>query len=356
MKLLFITAFPPNQKTGGQTFSRNAINELSKKYTIHVIYFEYLCHECDLIQNSNVSVLKSFAVSNKNIFAHPFTHPIFTRRFSFKILSYINSIAQEYDVLYFDFSQVALYSCYIRHNYKIFRMHDVLAQKFERKNPLLAAWVKHTEKKILSSFSKVFVPSQKDSQIIKKNYSINALYTNEYLKPVHFPELLPLGPKKSFVLYGYWKRAENTDGLIWFIKNVLPLLAIEEYEYTVIGGGLDEEIQKHVLEPNKVKYVGFVEDPMEYIISSTAVIVPLFQGAGVKVKTIDTFTAGTPVIGTSLAFEGLPNISGLCFECESPKDFAEKIKEIKPLELQQKKELSSKFIEIYDNNHLLQKI
>ena len=33
-KLLYITAFPPNQKTGGQAFSLNAINELSQKYII----------------------------------------------------------------------------------------------------------------------------------------------------------------------------------------------------------------------------------------------------------------------------------------------------------------------------------
>ena len=33
---------------------------------------------------------------------------------------------------------------------------------------------------------------------------------------------------------------------------------------------------------------------------------PLFQGAGIKVKVIEALACGTPIIGTDIAFEGLP--------------------------------------------------
>ena len=37
-------------------------------------------------------------------------------------------------------------------------------------------------------------------------------------------------------------------------------------------------------------------------------IAPLFHGAGVKVKAIEALALGTPVLGTEVTFEGLPDM------------------------------------------------
>lgn len=46
LKILYISAFPPNNKSGGQTFSLNCIKSLSKSCTVDLIYFSYPSHDC----------------------------------------------------------------------------------------------------------------------------------------------------------------------------------------------------------------------------------------------------------------------------------------------------------------------
>lgn len=353
MKLLYITAFPPNQKTGGQTFSLNAIKELSEQYIIDVFYFSYPEHNCEIQISDNISAIKELPIGRFDFIKKFWIHPIFSRRFNKSILREVQSITDNYDVLYFDFSQVALYSLYIKHPYKVLRMHDVLYQKFSRKNLLLEKWVTNTEKKVLKSFNKVFVPSKKDAVLLKSVYGINAYYTNEYLKPVHFPEYVE--QKKQFVFYGYWKRSENTDGLIWFVEKVLPLIK-GKIKILVIGGGLDTSIKEKYLKNNQIDYLGFVEKPLDIILESSAVFVPLFQGAGIKVKVIDAFTAGTPVIGTELAFEGLPEIKGLSCCAQDAQQFAAFINTFKSFTYEEKKLAASEFNKIYNYHHLLEQI
>ena len=351
--LLYITAFPPNQKTGGQTFSLNAINELSQQYSIDLQYFSYPEHICEIKTGNNIESIKEIPIRKYDFIRTFWCHPIFTRRFNKSVLKQLQEIAGKYDILYFDFSQVAWYSLYIKHPCKILRMHDVLYQKFHRKNFLLEKWVTNTEKKVLNSFTKVFVPSKKDAELLSSVYGINAFYTNEYLKDVQFPAIVE--QINQFIFYGYWKRPENTDGLIWFIEKVLPLIK-ENKRIVVIGGGLDPVIQQRYLNNNQIEYLGFVDKPLDIILKSSAVFVPLFQGAGIKVKVIDSFTVGTPVIGTELAFEGLPEIKGLSYCAKNEHQFADFINNFIPLSYNEKKMVAEEFNRIYNNHHLLEQL
>lgn len=123
-----------------------------------------------------------------------------------------------------------------------------------------------------------------------------------------------------------------------------------------MGGGVSKEAQEMYLKPNKINYLGFVQDSYARIVQSSAVIVPLFTGAGVKVKVLDSFTTGTPVIGTDVAFEGIPEIEGLTNLAISAEDFADKINNFVPCTLEQKILKAKEFRKIYDKNHLDDKL
>ena len=99
-----------------------------------------------------------------------------------------------------------------------------------------------------------------------------------------------------------------------------------------------------------------MNNPLEIIAQSSAVLVPLFQGAGVKVKVVDSFTVGTPVIGTELAFEGIPDVSGLSFCATNEIEFVRFIESFKILSYEQKQDYANKFRKLYDNHHLLEQI
>lgn len=346
-KLLYITAFPPNNKSGGQFFSMNTLKDLSKSFDIDLFYFSYPNHECSVkdIVKSSTELYSSL----KNCLQKPFMYPLFTKRFSPTILKQLQNIAAKYDVLYFDYTQVALYSTYINHPCKIIRCHDIMAQKFLRQNPVLLPFIKSTEKKILSSAKYVFVPSSKDSEIVKKVYNIDTYNTHEYLSDFDFP--LKISSEKEFVFFGLWSRKENLNGLIWFIKNVLPLLNTD-IKLSVMGGGLSLKDKEKYLVPNKIEYLGFVKDCYSTIVNNSAVLVPLFEGAGVKVKVLDSFTAGTPVIGTDVAFEGIPEIKNLTYLVNGATEFATAINNFVPLTVKDKKNLALEFRKNYDNLHL----
>lgn len=349
MTILYITEFPPNSRSGGQTFSLNCIKHLSQKCTVDLIYFTYPNHNCET--DGFVRKSAEFSPSMKNALFNPLTFPLFTKRFSKKILRHLQEIAPQYDVLYFDFIQAALYSLFIKHPCKIVRSHDILAQKFSRQNRIFLPLIKHTERKILKSASCVFVPSEKDAQIVKSAYGIDAKFTNEYLSSFEFPESIP--KKKSFLFFGLWSRNENLSGLIWFVKNVFPNLNDDiKKSLFVMGGGLSKENEEKYLKPAGIKYLGFVKDSHSQIVKSSAVIVPLFEGAGVKVKVLDSFTTGTPVIGTKVAFEGIPEISGLTNLALTSDEFSKMMNSFVPSTLEQKKKNAKLFREIYNKNHL----
>jgi glycosyltransferase involved in cell wall biosynthesis len=319
-KLLFITAFPPNHRSGGQVFSLNLLKDLSQIFLVDLIYFEYKKHSIE--SNLPVNLIKSFKTNNLNCFSKITAHPIFTRRFSKSILKYLVDIAGDYDILFFDYSQVSLYSMYIKHPYKVIRSHDVLFQMFSRKNRIFKYWIKYTEERIFRSAQKVFVPSEKDAELIKDIYNLDVYFSHEYLQDFHFFEFSE--NTKNFIFFGLWSRKENTDGLLWFIKKVLPLINSSlDIRFTVIGGGLSKKIRKKYLYPNNINYLGFVDHPLDIIYTSCAVIAPLFIGAGIKVKVIDAFTTGTPVIGTDITFEGLPFFENLVYRAKTPQEYAD---------------------------------
>jgi len=349
-KLLFITAFPPNNKSGGQVFSLNLLKDLSKKYKVDLIYFNYEDHTID--KNISVNSIKSFNVSNLYSLRNFTKHPVFTRRFNKNILHYIANIASNYDILFFDYTQVGIYSLFLKHPYKVIRCHDVMAQKFTRRNKFFYNWVKLTENKILESAKKCFVLTEKDAEIIKKEYNLKVQYANEYLKNFQFYNYSETG--KIFVFFGLWSRPENTEGLLWFVKKVIPLINQNtETTFLIIGGGLSDKIVKKYLSPYKnIRYLDFVDDPLDIIYKSGALVAPLFSGAGVKVKVIDAFTTGTPVIGTDITFEGLPYIKNLVRLAKEPSEYADIINNFTALSSNEKKENAAIFRSIYDKNHL----
>lgn len=349
--VLFITAFPPNEKTAGQNYTRLLLDDLIRHgYKTDLVYFNFPGHGPAV--NSRVRILKAFDASIKNILANPPVFPLFSKRFDRTALVYLNSIADKYDILYFDFSQVHLYSKYISHPHKILMCHDVIYQKTKRQTPLLLWWEKLTEKSALKSAQTILTFSKKDCALIRKVYALDSVPVNFYLKNAR-PKCLPETEKDTFCFYGAWNRRENYETLSWFIKNVLPKVQ-RNFKYKIIGGGLPRKIHKKIAADSRFEHTGFVEDPVTEIAKCQALIAPLLHGAGVKVKVIDAITSGTKVIGTGIAFEGISDNPGakLFYECATAKEFAAVLNGWKPDSAGHKLFAAGEFFSRYDTNHL----
>lgn len=351
-KLLFITAVPPSNNGGGELLTLTTIKSLSKKFDVDLIYFSYPGHKN--LATTYVKNEYEYTPRFRNCLSRFYLFPLFTKRFDKKVLKMIQEKSAEYDILFFDFSQTAIYARYVSHSYKVVRCHDIIMQKYFRKAKFLIPWIKFSENKVLKGATKVYTLSEKDTELVKKNYDINAYTVNDFFAKSDFQLQDTLQMENSFIFYGYWGRLENLDGFLWFVKKVIPKIStIENYTFKVMGKGLPEKIIEQYLKPHNIEYLGFVDNSLEEISTNNAVIAPLFQGAGVKIKVIEAFQTGTPVIGTSVAFEGIPHIDDLTYLCNSPEEFAKVIENFVPLSIERKKERKEFFEKFVDKGRIV---
>jgi glycosyltransferase involved in cell wall biosynthesis len=91
----------------------------------------------------------------------------------------------------------------------------------------------------------------------------------------------------------------NTDGIAWFLANVLPYI---KSRVKIVG--LDLENYRSTWTSPRVEVVGTVDDVDEYYYGADAVVIPLFSGGGMKIKTAESLMFGKTVFGTPEGFVG----------------------------------------------------
>jgi glycosyltransferase involved in cell wall biosynthesis len=334
-KLLFITAFPPSEIAAAEKNTKLMLADLAKSYIVDLIYFKDKDNQYYIPDDDNIHIAKviknSWFFRRINAITHPFYHPIFTVRYNSKVCGIIKNLIQNnsYSAIIFDHSQSLLYARKLKFDGpKILLSHDVEAQRFERSsNKLLTSLCKKTEKYVLNSDNAVvFTFCQKDVDIIKDYYGINANVCLDYIDE----RIINFHPKKidnSFVLFGNWRRADNYEGAIWLLNGLARFLK-KPITINVIGKHFPIELIQESDSIN-VNVLGFVDNPYPMIAESKAMLCPLFSGAGIKVKVIESLASGTPVIGTDIAFEGFPEVfNGFMLRAQDLNAFASRIESI----------------------------
>jgi len=72
-----------------------------------------------------------------------------------------------------------------------------------------------------------------------------------------------------------------------------------------------------------------VEDVREPLARYAVFVCPILSGSGMRVKLLEAFSAGIPVVSTRLGAEGLAtNDGGVCALADDPAEFAAKIVEL----------------------------
>ena len=312
-RVLFLTAFLPHPGAAAEKNTMMMLEDLSREYDIDLVYFKYKKEKEYIAPNNHIFVKRSFnnSIVRKllNIFCFPFVHPLFSVRFNWGVLCYLKTLVSEnhYNAIILDHSQMFLYGKYIKSDIpKILLSHDVIAQRVGRNSNALIKWIcKKSERKALTVQNGfVFSFSQKDCDLIKSTYSINARLCLDYIDP-YIIGAIPEDYNNEFVFIGKWTREDNLDGVIWFYKTIVPRIT-KPVIINIVGKNFPKEKISCKNPMVSTNILGFVDNPYPLIAKSRAMIAPLFTGAGIKVKVIEALACGTPVIGTEIAFEGLP--------------------------------------------------
>ncbi len=356
-KILLITPYTPDNQGAGVSYTSQLLSELSKNYIIDLVYFRYEDDTPFQPYNSNIRIIREKVISTKDkikaLIYKPLIFPLFSARFDKETCEFIKDIANadNYKLVYLDFSQTFLYAKYINHPQIIMMSHDVIAQKYSRMKQYLRPWAMHTEQRLLKKGTITFTFSQKDSNLLKQYYGIKSLNTTFFLNK-NVQQAFPNAESDYFIFFGSWSRRENSEGLEWFLHSVIKSIS-KSIKFKIIGGGLPDSLKKLIDEFDNIEYLGFVENPYPVIANARAEIAPLFKGAGVKVKCIEALACGTPVIGTNIAFEGIDEEYHNFFsEAKTPDDYINAISNLN-LSLSEKLKIKRVFMVSYNNKAIL---
>lgn len=111
--------------------------------------------------------------------------------------------------------------------------------------------------------------------------------------------------RKDIVFVGGYQHTPNVDAVQYFAEEIMPLLRKQHpgVRFYAVGSKPPAEIQ--ALASEDIIITGFVEDLTPLLDKMRVAVAPLRYGAGIKGKIGTAMTVGLPVVGTSLAAEGM---------------------------------------------------
>jgi len=163
------------------------------------------------------------------------------------------------------------------------------------------------QRRALRWFDRVFVCSARDREYVGNGKAV--VIPNGATVP---PAVLPDESDGRTLLYvgtrSYWP---NVDGLLYFLRQIFPLIRLEVPHARLLIVGKDPPPDIAALHDGKTVCVeGNVPSVEKYYRQATVSIVPLRVGGGTRLKILEAFAVGRPVISTGVGSEGLDVVNG----------------------------------------------
>jgi glycosyltransferase involved in cell wall biosynthesis len=137
---------------------------------------------------------------------------------------------------------------------------------------------------------------------------------------------LPAGENPRRVTFlGGLHYPPNAEGIVWFAREVFPGVLAEQPDavLTVIGKQPPAALQQLSIPAANLEITGYVADPQRYLEQTAAFVVPLHAGGGMRVKILDAWRWGLPVVSTAIGAEGIRITPGQdALIADAPRDFA----------------------------------
>ena len=111
----------------------------------------------------------------------------------------------------------------------------------------------------------------------------------------------------------------NNEGILWFMRNVYPHVDIE---VKIVGRGMAKlkEEQPELL--RDIEVISDAPDIVPYFQEADMMVLPIFSGSGMKVKTCESLMYGKNIIATDEALEGYAVEDGIsAWRCNTAEDF-----------------------------------
>lgn len=256
-----------------------------------------------------------------------------SRKLEKEIVDYIDTEAP--DVVFFDGSTFGQFTKKIECKFKSVIYFQNIERQYTWDQVKKYSWLcifryianRVNEKKMLEITNNYICMNKRDEALLYKYYGVRP----NFIFPATFDDTYTPGEADGTVcnkeglnlLFVGSYFAHNYKGLIWFIKEVLPDL---NAHLTVVGKNMEKLATK--VSSEKLTIDGTVEDLVPYYRNADAIVMPIFMGGGMKVKTAEALMYGKTLFASpeSLVGYNVNNVDNV-FCCNSKEHFVKYINE-----------------------------
>ena len=131
----------------------------------------------------------------------------------------------------------------------------------------------------------------------------------------------------TMLFVGGFRHEPNRVAMEWFARQVLPLILARQPQAKLVVAGSDPPPEHAYADlAGNLEMLGYVDDVRGPLARYAVFVCPILSGSGVRVKLLEAFAAGIPVVSTAVGAEGLAARDGdVCRLADSPEGFAEAV-------------------------------
>jgi sugar transferase (PEP-CTERM/EpsH1 system associated) len=247
-----------------------------------------------------------------------YRHPRFTQNLRHALT------AERYDLLHCDHTQVAHAVLALETPPRLLNAHNVDSVLIERLAVVerrswrraLLAWqarkVAAAERRTYPAFDGALAMSEVDRVHIERLAAGRPVWTIPNGVDVGWFEPTQTEPEPGLMVFsGAMDWLPNVDAVEFFARDILPLVRTRLPAARLLVAGRDPSPALRArLAGTGIELTGTVDDIRPYLARGALFVVPLRVGSGTRLKILEAWAMGRPVLSTTLGAEGLPARDG----------------------------------------------
>lgn len=170
--------------------------------------------------------------------------------------------------------------------------------------------------------------SEMDSQRLRRHADANCHVIPNGVDTDYFTRSRPYTPSSDprLIFVGGLDWYPNREAVDYLIADIWPAVIklIPQSRLTIVGRGRSPLLEKAASMSTDISLAGFVADVRPYLEDASVFVCPIMDGGGTKLKVLDAFSMGVPVVATPASIEGIDAVRGKHYlSAETADQFAE---------------------------------
>lgn len=314
--LIISTRFPLPQIDGFAIKNYNLIRQLHSKYNLHVVIvdnkkpsdedFSEISKYTESLKFFQITYFDKIKGLIMSIFKYlPLQVGLF---YSSKAINYISNKSSNMDFMICSVIRSSQYADKFN-GVVIHDLADSLSSIYKRdsnKLNFLKKYIYRIESKRLFKYEKKIIESNNNVFFFNKKEASKYKSSNVQVVPHGVDEKLFLNIEHNndcsngVVMFGRMNVETNFQAAKWFIANILDTLP-EDIVFYIIGASPHSELLNIAKKNNRVKVLGYIDDPYPLIKGAIASVCPINMGGGIQNKIIESMAIGSINIVSPLA-------------------------------------------------------